>query len=40
MVECSNCKKMIQAHQACSNCGYYKGELVVNIKAKAKKAVK
>jgi large subunit ribosomal protein L32 len=40
MSACSNCNQMIQAHQACSNCGYYKGEQVIEIKSKAKKAVK
>lgn len=40
MTACSNCKTMIPSHQACPSCGYYKGKSVIEIKAKAKKAVK
>ena len=40
MVACSNCNKQIQPHQACSNCGHYKGKAIIEIKSKAKKAVK
>lgn len=40
MISCSNCNKQVQPHQVCSNCGYYKGKAVIEIKSKAKKAVK
>lgn len=31
--ECPNCHEMKQPHQACPNCGYYKGREVVDTKA-------
>ena len=40
MVACSNCGQMIQSHRACSNCGFYKGKQVLEIKSKAKKTAK
>jgi len=40
MIACSNCSQMIQPHQACPNCGQYKGRIVIAIKSKVKKTVK
>ena len=33
---CSHCKKPLKSHQACPNCGYYKGKEVIKIKTKIK----
>lgn len=30
---CSNCKAMKARHQMCSNCGMYRGRIVVDVKA-------
>ena len=30
--KCSNCGAMVQSHRVCSNCGFYKGKKVINIK--------
>ncbi|MCK4553799.1 50S ribosomal protein L32 [Candidatus Parcubacteria bacterium] len=35
--KCPKCGKAIQAHRACSFCGYYKGREVIKIKSKTKK---
>lgn len=35
--KCPKCGKAIQAHHACSFCGYYKGREVIKIKSKKKK---
>lgn len=40
MTKCSNCNKMILPHQACSNCGFYKGKIAFEIKVKTKKSAK
>ncbi|MFA5871091.1 MAG: 50S ribosomal protein L32 [Parcubacteria group bacterium] len=42
LVACSHCKKMIKQHEACPNCGYYKGKAAIKladkkVKGKAKK---
>ena len=29
LVKCSNCGSLKLPHQACGNCGYYKGEEVI-----------
>ncbi|MFH1867067.1 MAG: 50S ribosomal protein L32 [Patescibacteria group bacterium] len=33
---CSHCHKPVKPHHACTNCGYYRGRLVLKIKSKAK----
>jgi len=33
---CSQCKKAVKPHHACSFCGYYKGKEVVKTKIKTK----
>ena len=33
---CSQCKKAVRPHEACSFCGYYKGKEVVKIKSETK----
>lgn len=41
MAVCNNCKFPVRPHEACSNCGFYKGKQVLKIKAKkAKTATK
>ena len=35
--ECSQCHKPILSHRVCPFCGYYKGNLVVDIKPKEEK---
>jgi large subunit ribosomal protein L32 len=32
---CANCKQSILPHRVCRECGYYKGEQVVVVKAAA-----
>ena len=34
LTACPNCKAMIQSHQVCDACGFYKGKLIKKIKAK------
>jgi len=34
---CPKCKKPVLSHTACLNCGYYKGEEVVNVLAELTK---
>lgn len=36
MAECPQCHEMKQSHRVCPNCGYYKGEKVIEIKEKKK----
>ncbi len=33
LVECKNCSEMKMSHQVCSNCGYYKGRIAVEVKS-------
>ena len=33
MITCPNCGELTLSHRVCSNCGYYKGKLVVAPKA-------
>jgi large subunit ribosomal protein L32 len=37
---CSHCGKPVLPHQACSFCGYYKGQPLVQVKVKKKKIKK
>ncbi len=32
LVACPKCGEMIPTHRACSHCGYYKGESIIQIK--------
>ena len=32
--QCSNCGKAVVSHQACPNCGYYRGRQVLAVKTK------
>ncbi len=34
LIACTNCKAMIQGHKMCDECGFYKGKLVLKVKAK------
>ena len=34
---CTHCKTQIRPHRVCPNCGYYKGEEVVNVLKDLKK---
>lgn len=36
LTKCSECNSAIMRHQACSNCGKYRGKTVVNLEAKLK----
>jgi large subunit ribosomal protein L32 len=40
LISCSNCKTKILPHRVCQNCGYYKGEKVLQLKDEAKKIKK
>jgi len=31
---CAHCKKPVVPHQACANCGYYRGRQVIKVKSK------
>jgi large subunit ribosomal protein L32 len=33
LTECSNCGAAVIYHRVCSECGYYRGELAMEIKA-------
>ena len=33
--KCTNCGAYIRSHRVCSNCGYYKGKLVLSNKEAA-----
>lgn len=37
---CPKCKKPVLPHQACLNCGYYKGRQVIDVLAKLEKKEK
>ena len=34
LLVCKNCGALIQGHKMCDACGYYKGKLVLKVKAK------
>jgi hypothetical protein len=40
MTKCAECGTVIKRHQACSNCGKYKGKVIINLEAKASKKSK
>lgn len=33
VAECANCKEPLMTHQACTSCGFYKGQKVLTTKA-------
>jgi len=35
LTECSNCGTVVVYHRVCPECGYYRGELAIEQKAKA-----
>lgn len=37
---CSHCKQPLIPHQACANCGYYRGRQVIKVKSKIEKRAK
>lgn len=38
LTKCTDCNSAVIRHQACSNCGKYKGKVVIDLKAKSVKA--
>ena len=40
ITKCPNCNTAIMRHQACSNCGKYRGKVIINKEAKKKKTKK
>lgn len=38
LTKCQDCNSAVMRHQACSNCGKYKGKVVINLEAKSVKA--
>ena len=36
LTKCPDCNKPVMRHQACSNCGKYRGKVVINLEKKAK----
>jgi large subunit ribosomal protein L32 len=38
LTKCPDCNLAVIRHQACSNCGKYKGKVVINLEAKSVKA--
>ncbi|MCH3916376.1 MAG: 50S ribosomal protein L32 [Spirochaetia bacterium] len=34
LVECSTCGNLILPHRVCPNCGYYKGEQIIDTSSK------
>jgi large subunit ribosomal protein L32 len=37
LITCTHCKAQVMPHRVCSNCGYYKGEEIVNVLKDIKK---
>jgi len=37
LVQCSQCGEMRLAHTVCTNCGYYQGREIINMKKEEKK---
>lgn len=37
LTKCSDCNITIMRHQACSNCGKYRGKVIINLEKKTKK---
>jgi len=36
LTKCSDCNSSVMRHQACSNCGKYRGRVVINLEKKPK----
>jgi large subunit ribosomal protein L32 len=37
LTTCANCKALIKPHRVCSECGFYKGKKVIQVKFKTQK---
>ena len=37
LTKCPDCSATVKRHQACSNCGKYRGKVVINLEKKTKK---
>ncbi len=33
LISCTNCKQKITPHRVCSNCGFYKGKKIIDMKS-------
>lgn len=31
LVQCPNCHELVRRHHTCPNCGYYKGEQIIEV---------
>ena len=40
LTKCADCNSVVMRHQACSNCGKYRGKVIVNLEAKQLKTKK
>ncbi len=40
LTKCPDCNVTVMRHQACSNCGKYRGRVVINLEKKPKKTAK
>lgn len=38
LTKCPDCNVAVIRHQACSNCGKYKGKIIINLETKTVKA--
>jgi len=36
LTKCPDCNSVVMRHQACSNCGKYRGKVVINLEKKTK----
>ncbi len=36
LTKCPDCNNPVMRHQACSNCGKYRGKVIINLEKKAK----
>ena len=36
LTKCPDCNKPVMRHQACSNCGKYRGKVIINMEPKKK----
>jgi len=37
LTSCTKCHEQILAHRVCPNCGYYKGEMIIDVLEKERK---
>ena len=40
LTKCPDCNTTVMRHQACSNCGKYRGKVIINLEKKSKIAKK